>query len=161
MILIGCLSIVSGVLVAALYHQRRSRPIPNWLRKLTRVPLSNVPVTNYTNLDLDMKLINETSDDKTSAKRMDNGVHNSHIENGIPVSNGNGVTSIAYPTSEDAKFPQQEESRLRNGIYDYRNDWRLVATSIDHLMLVVGVVVTISAVVVTAVLFVTSTDNDI
>ena len=155
MILIGCLCILSGVLVAALYHQRRSRPIPNWLRKLTRVPLSKEPVSHSPNPELEMKLVDETTDDKTSNKRIDNDLPNSSTENGMQVFNGRGVTVVVYPTGGKAMVTQQEESHLH--MNDYSADWRLVATAIDRLMLVFGAVVIISAVVVTAVLFVTST----
>ena len=148
MILIGCLSILSGVVVAALYHQHGSHPIPNWLRILTRVPLSKEPVSPSPKPELEMKLIDETSDNKTSDKRVYNDLHNSPTENGMQVFNGHG--GIEHPTVRKAKVTQQEESHLRKN--DYTADWRLVATTIDRLMLVVGVVVTISAVVVTAVL---------
>ncbi|XP_072023371.1 neuronal acetylcholine receptor subunit alpha-9-like [Amphiura filiformis] len=35
MILISCLSVISGVLVAVLYHQDKARPVPHWLRKMS------------------------------------------------------------------------------------------------------------------------------
>ena len=146
MILIGCLSILSGVIVAALYHQHRSRPVPNWLRKLTRLPLSYGPVPHSSKPELEMKLIDKTSDDKTSDKRIDN----SSTENGMHIFNSHGVTITVYPTDGKAKVTKQKESHPYQ--FDYRDDWRLVATAIDRLMLVVGVVVTVSAVVVTAVL---------
>ena len=40
MILVASMSIVSGVIVAALYHQEKSRPVPLWLRKISGLILS-------------------------------------------------------------------------------------------------------------------------
>ena len=34
MILVASISVVSGVIVAALYHQQNMRPVPRWLRKI-------------------------------------------------------------------------------------------------------------------------------
>ncbi|XP_072039353.1 neuronal acetylcholine receptor subunit alpha-7-like [Amphiura filiformis] len=144
MILIGCLSIVSGVLVAALYHQDKTKPVPQWLLDLTRVH----PLTNAT-----LQLLEPNGNDevKKSANSSEAGVR-AGVRKNSSVSNGHCVSAIAYPVQERGVFT---DDHLRSRI-DYSSDWRKVAAVIDKLILMFGIMLTVSAIIITVVLFITS-----
>ncbi|XP_072040023.1 neuronal acetylcholine receptor subunit alpha-7-like isoform X1 [Amphiura filiformis] len=146
MILIGCLSIVSGVLVAALYHQDKTNPVPQWLLNLTRVrPGVHLP-TNTAHLQPEWQ--NVSDEVKKSPDSTENGIRRNNS-----TSNGHGISVLAYPVHEERGVFTDDHLRSR---IDYSSDWRKVASVIDKLILIFGVVITIAAIIITAILFATS-----
>ncbi len=137
MILIGCLSILSGVVVAGLYHHDKTKPVPKWLLKLTQIDSLPQVTTLEPNFNNE-KEKEQLPDDE------------SRIEN---TSNGHGISSISYPVEE----PQAAFTNPRLGSsLDYTSDWRRVTAAVDKLFFVIGMVFTIGAILLTILLFVTS-----
>ncbi|XP_072014625.1 neuronal acetylcholine receptor subunit alpha-7-like [Amphiura filiformis] len=144
MILIGCLSIVSGVLVAALYHRDQTKPVPKWLCKLTCVQPLTIAINHEPEPYVNEELTTFTDSTSRGEKK------HADFWNDIKMTNGHGIANV-----EERDVLRYGEDHLRSR-RDYRSDWRKVASVIERLILILGIVLTIIAIIVTAVLFATT-----
>ncbi|XP_072039497.1 neuronal acetylcholine receptor subunit alpha-9-like [Amphiura filiformis] len=134
MILISSLSIVSGVLVAALYHQDKSKPIPRWLRKIFKLQSSVDQSAEGHRLDL--RVLDPTEGTTSIAA----------------VSHGH-ETPLDECLDGSVKMVCEKE-----GLQVYHNDsneWQKIANKIDNMLLAIAFVLTIIAFAVTITLFLT------
>ncbi|XP_072016372.1 neuronal acetylcholine receptor subunit alpha-7-like [Amphiura filiformis] len=143
MILIGCLSIVSGVLVAALYHQDQTRPVPKWLCKLTCIQPLTIAINQEPEPYINEELT--TLPDSSETCEMKHG----DIRDDIKMTKyGRGI----FANVEERDVLRYAEDHLRSR-RDYTSDWQKVASVIERIILTLGIVLTITAIIVTAVLF--------
>ncbi len=139
MILIGCLSILSGVIVAGCYHHDKTKPVPKWLLKITQIDSLPQLTTLQTDPNDTHEKGKEQLPDDESRK--------------MNKSNGHGISSISYPVEE----PKAAFTNPQLGApLDYTSDWRRVTVAVDKLFFIGGIVFTFGAITLTISLFLTS-----
>ena len=160
MILIGCLSIVSGVVVAYIYHHKTG-PVPRWLRKLVCVRYSTLSRVSMINRDFSIR--NANAEMFENASKVKNMQPDSYGVNGeAQLSNGQKVATLAYPTGAEGKVPLQRNFSIMSGtsqVTPERAQWREIASAIDHLLLALGIVLTFVAIGTTCILFAVSKEG--
>ena len=130
MILTGCLSIMSGVLVAALYNNDKTKPVPRWLRKIF-ICTSSVATPKDTNT---ISLLTKEHDSLNA------------ITNEISTDEYCDVNAERIC---DKNCSQKQEDDLN----DHINEWQEIISAVDRLMLTIATVLTLGAIVVTVALF--------
>ncbi|XP_072039654.1 acetylcholine receptor subunit alpha-like [Amphiura filiformis] len=155
MILIGCLSIVSGVLVAALYHKEKVKPVPEWLRKI--FGLSSPAKSSINEYRLDTRALDNTIDSSTTPILANNRELLGTKKNSADtISNGHEIPLVEYPDGHAKRVCEKEG--LRDQLDDYHNEWLKIASVVDNILLAIACVLTISAITVTMALFLTNND---
>ncbi|XP_072039463.1 neuronal acetylcholine receptor subunit alpha-7-like [Amphiura filiformis] len=155
MILISCLSIVSGVFVATLYHKDKAKPIPNCIRKLFKLQSSvdsSAEDHRFHLIALDRINSSEPTirkaNDRESSKRKNSSVY--------AISGGN-ETPLDECLDDSVKMVCEKE-----GLQAYHkdsNDWQKLANNIDNILLAIAFVLTIGAITVTMTLFFMHSSN--
>ena len=150
MILVGCLSIFSGVVVSALYHHDKSKPVPRCLQKNFQM----TPSKPFSKNSSPHKPVRGDNDASVIAV----------VANGYLVAgkNQNGSLGEVVLGKDDClKLPQSDDKAKVvnheddvNNIKDYSADWRKLARSIDTMLLVVSSVLTVISVTITITLYV-------
>ncbi|XP_072040022.1 neuronal acetylcholine receptor subunit alpha-7-like [Amphiura filiformis] len=153
MILIGCLSIVSGVLVAALYHKEKVKPVPEWLRKIFR--LSSPAKSSINEYRLDTRALDNTIDSSSTPIHANNRELLDKKKNSAEtVSNGHEIPLVEFPDGHAKRVCEKEG--LRDQLDDDNNEWHKIASVVDNILLAIACVLTISAIAATMVLFMTN-----
>ena len=150
MILIGCLSILSGVVVAALHHHDNLKPVPQQLRKLFRITH-----LTYSSLDSSPRVQVAGGENDVSATV-------TKINGHLAGKNQNGNLGEVVFGKDDcltlphlydkAKMVNQEDST--DDVKDYSAAWKKLAGSINMLLFVVSSVLTVASVTITIILYV-------
>ena len=179
MIFVGCLSIASGVVVAALHHQDKSRPVPPWLLKMTSLlsppPGGRVPSSSsYSAPEAPSSRNGTPKRAKPSSAAVapsESGTfHHHHTRSGNDnaTSNGHAISTVAYqsrhvPGHSGAECDEEVTGRNLGGHGGgrYSPEWRRVASVIDGLSLAVGTTITVMAIVATVVLFLVTNANSV
>ncbi|XP_072040508.1 neuronal acetylcholine receptor subunit alpha-9-like isoform X3 [Amphiura filiformis] len=152
MIAISCFSVISGVLVAVLFHQDKAKPIPQWLRKMFKLQTS----------------VDQSAEDHRFNVRALDGNNDSEPTG----RNSNGLESLkkgngsVYAVSHGDETPHDEylDDSVKRGCekgslhvnHNDTNEWQKIANKIDNIFLAISFVATITAVAVTIVLFLTN-----
>ncbi|XP_072040021.1 neuronal acetylcholine receptor subunit alpha-7-like [Amphiura filiformis] len=146
MILIGCLSIASGVVVSALYHQDKVKPVPEWFRKIFRLSSSAIFSTK------------EHREDDTNESTPLNANNRELLDKKKiscnTVSHGSEIPLVEYPDGHAKRGFEKED--LRDQLDDDNNEWQKMASKVENILLVVACVLTVSAITVTMALFITN-----
>ena len=147
MIFVGCLSIASGVVVAALHHQDKSRPVPPWLRKMADLFSPSPPATADAYL--------KGAQTKSASITPESDLFQSRSDNGRPTSpsNGHKISTIAYQVECTKNEGDIGDPGKNIGNARINPEWRRVASVIDSLSLAVGTVITVMAILTTIALF--------
>ena len=147
MILIGCLSIFSGVVVAALYHHDKSKPVPQCLRKFFRI----TPLKSFKNSTPRITVTGEENDALATVMETNGHLALKNQNGNIGEVGKNNQVSVMYP-DEKAKMVNQEDDSY--DVMDYSAEWKQLAGNIDMLLLVVSSVLTVASVTLTIILYV-------
>ncbi|XP_072040019.1 neuronal acetylcholine receptor subunit alpha-7-like isoform X1 [Amphiura filiformis] len=146
MILLGCLSIVSGVVVSALYHQDNVKSVPEWLRKIFRLSSSAKSPT---------KGHREDGTDASTPLNVNNREFLNKKKcscNTVP--HGHEIPLVEYPDGHAKRVCEKEY--LRDQLDDDNNEWQKMASKVENILLVIACVLTVSAITVTMALFITT-----
>ena len=135
MILVASMSIVSGVIVAALYHQERSRPVPPWLRKITGLISSTWSSVTAPALS------DSTTTQKSPAINVSPSAENK------PYAAHENLTKVADNYHLQGGHGNDVDAMEFGG--DFTAEWQRCAVAIDRLTGKIACAVTLIAVIVT------------
>ncbi len=159
MILIGCLSIVSGVLVAALYHNDKTKPVPRWLYKILKCSPSSKALSSEHHVTTG--IMNETND-QSMMSRNQNPTELVKKDKGSSdgISNGHEIPLVDYPDDDNKRVKDRKsvQNQLDNQDEDV-NEWHKIAGVVDNMMFAIACVLTIGAIVITMTLFVMNSNQ--
>ena len=143
MILSGCLSILSGVVTAALHHHDKSKPVPQHLRKLFRI---NHLTSSSTNSSPRLKVALEEND--ASASIM--GTYGHHPtqkdrSGNIDEEIFGKEDRLRMPYPDDKPRMANQEDKI-DDVKNFSAEWKKLSGSINMLLFVVSSVLIVASV---------------
>ncbi len=145
MILTGCLAIVSGVLVAALYNNDKTKPVPRWLRKIFKCTSSA-----KTHSKNSVKRDQSTTPIRSNTLPL---MTKEHTSLGAASNDISPTDEYCDGYTERICDENHCSQKHQDDLNDQINDWQEIASAVDKLMLSIATVLTIGAIAVTVALF--------